>query len=278
MLRLHTFSVALMLFVLGLFGLLLLQGRSLVKAARESVDLVIEMTEAATVDNGQQLVAFLEQQDFVRPQSVDYRSRQDAVLEMEEELGEEFRLLQLDNPFRDLITFNVRQEYLRPDALATIRNELRARRSVSDVFYQDDVITSVVYNLERIGWATFAIGLLLLIVVIFLIYNSTRANLSRDRFLIKNMELVGAEFGFIARPYLWRAGMSGFVSGGIAIGLLTAFLFWLHGQFADATGLLSFATVVGLYGVLLLLGIGVAGLTTYFTLNRYLQLRTEDLY
>ena len=278
MFRTPTFSVALMLFVLGLFGLLLLQGQSLVKAARESVDLIVEMTEDASTTDGQQLIAFLEQQTFVRPGSVAYRSRQDAVLEMEEELGEEFRLLQLDNPFRDLITFNVRQEYLDPDALAIIRNELRARRAVNDVFYQDDVITTVVNNLESVGWVTFALGVVLLVVVVFLIFQSTRATLARDRFLVKNMELVGADFGFIVRPYLVRAAVSGFVSGAIATALLTGFLFWLHGQFADATGLLSFATVVALFGFLLLLGIGVAAATTYVTLNRYVQLRTEELY
>ena len=267
-----------MLFLLGLFGLMLLQGQALVKVARESVDLIIELKEETSPDDAQSLVGFLRQQDFVRPQSVSYRSREDAVQEMEEELGEEFRLLQLDNPFRDLITFNVKQEYLEPDRLAVVRNEIRARRIVSDVFYQDDVITSVVQNLQKIGWVTFGLGIILLLVVIYLIYNGTRLALAKDRFVVKNMELVGADFGFISKPYLTRAAISGLVSGTLALILLTLLLTWIQGQFENTAGLLAASSVVALYGFLILLGIGVSVTTTYLTLHRFVQLRTEDLY
>ena len=271
-------SVALMLFLLGLFGIFLLQGRQLIKTARESVDLIVEFTAEAQRTDVQRVRQFLEAQSYLRRGSIDYRSREEAVEEMRNDLGEDFTKLDLDNPFHDLLTFNVTERYLQADSLARIRTVLREDRSVSDVFYQESVVSKVLTNLRRATIVTLILGIAMLAVAVWLIHNTVKLALSADRFLIKNQELVGADWAFISRPYLRRAFLNGLLSGLLAVIGLLLLLFWLVPQFAGGGGLLSGTAVFSFLAFVVLLGIVVVFGSTWWVLQRYLNLRTEELY
>ena len=271
-------SVALMLFLLGLFGIFLLQGRQLIKTARESVDLIIEFTADARRGDVQRVQQFLEVQPFIRTGSIDYRSKEEAVEEMRNDLGDDFTRLNLDNPFHDLVTFNVTELYLQPDSLAAIRTLLREEASITDVFYQESVISKVLTNLRRVTLLTLILGIAMLTVAIWLIHNTVKLALSDDRFLIKNQELVGAEWSFISRPYLQRAFVNGLLSGLLAVVGLLLVLFWIVPQFGEGATLFKGTTVVFFLSTIVLIGIVVVFGSTWWVLQRYLNLRTEELY
>jgi cell division transport system permease protein len=213
----------------------------------------------------------------------DLRAEYQALLDraaelMEDDFGEDFMKLGLPNPFYDMFSFNVDAAQMQADSLAQVREALRALPYVSDVFYQESLIDEVAGNLETLGWLALGIGLFFVIVAVTLIHNTVRLALYSNRFLIKNMQLVGASWGFISRPYLWRALGHGFIGSVLAILGLGGLLIWLRSLIPELGLLQGGVTFLYLFGALMVLGMLIYLLSTYWVVNKYLRMRVDDLY
>lgn len=271
-------SVSLVLFLLGLFGLILVQGRTLIRLAKESVDLIAELkpdTGAAALAAVRQRI---EAHPAVKPGSLRVTTKAEAAELMREELGAELTELGLDNPFFDVISFNVRESYLGPDSLAALRADLRTLGAINDIYYQESLVGDVGRNLRRITWVGGILGVLLLGVTLLLIHNTVRLALHANRRLIRNMQLVGATWGFITRPYLLRSLWNGLLSGLLAVLLLGGVLLALRSQVPDVVQLYDYTGLTLLFGLLIVLGIAVSTGSTYAVVRRYLHLRNEAIY
>lgn len=271
-------SVALVLFLIGFFGLLLLQARYLVQSAREQIDLIVELRPENEEGAQAQVIAQLNGADFTRPGSVRFVSREEALEQMSEDMGEDILRLDLPNPLFDVVLFNVKADYLESDSLAHIRTLLQANPAVSDVFYQESLIDKIAGNATRIGWIALFVGLFLIGVAMVLIHNTIRLALHANRFVIKTQELVGATWGFISRPFLRQAIWHGFISSLLAIAALLGVQVWMQTRIPDLP-LLEQPVAIGiLFVLLLLLGISISWGSTYYVVRKYLRLRVDELY
>lgn len=271
-------SMALVLFMLGLFGYALLYGRQLASVLRESIDIVVEMKEQAGKAEADSLSAALRRSDFVKAGSVRFISKGEAARTMKEDFGEDFSRLGLPNPFYNVVTFNVRAGYMHPDSLTWIREAVREMPGVNDVFYQENTAELVAANIKKIAWVALIISGFFIFAAATLIHNTIRLALYANRFLIKNMELVGATWGFISRPYLRRAVLHGLLSGAIAGGAL-----WLVHTGVEVAlpqwNIPGSLQVVGLLSVfLVVLGVALHTSSTYLVVRKYLRLRVDDLF
>jgi cell division transport system permease protein len=271
-------SVALVLFLLGFFGLLILNAQQLVRRYKEQVNLIVEIKSDAAVEQVSDLRLYLEQAAYTRPGSIQWISKGDAVKMMKTEYGEEFLKLDLPNPFLDVVLFNLRAEYMQADKLSRIREELKALPGVSDVFYQENIVSSIANNLQRASYFALGLGLFFLLVAITLIHNTIRLALYSNRFLIKNMELVGASWNFISRPYLVRAILHGLLSSLLAALALLGLVFWISHQIPELALLQNNNALIIVISALLFCGVILYTSSTGFAVNKYLRMRADDLY
>lgn len=273
------FSLALVLFLLGLVGLWTFQASYLTRQLQENLDIIVELKAEHTETQRNELVTYLKSADFHKAGSqINYIPKADALADMGEDLREDLSDLGLNNPLLDVVTFNVPLEEMKEERLAAIAAEVQALPGVSGVFYQENFVDRIAANARKLGYLLLGLAALFALVAGLLIHNTVRLSLYANRFTIKTQELVGASWGFISRPYLWRAVGQGLLSGLLAIGAVAGLLFWLNSVLPELQLLGQPLPLLYLAGGVLLLGVFINFLSHYVVVRRYLRLRLDDLY
>jgi cell division transport system permease protein len=271
-------SVALVLFLLGFFGLIIIHAQRLVSGLKEKINVMVELKEGTNTEAVAGIEEYLHQSEFVRPGSAVFISKEEAAGLMRKDFGEDFMKLDLPNPLYDVITFNVRSSYMQPDSLEKIRATIREMSVVSDVYYQESLLNEISENIGRIGYIALVIGLFFLLVAVTLIHNTIRLALYSNRFLIKNMQLVGASWEFISRPYLMRSVRHGILSGLISTAGLALMLAWTWQGLPELKSLQHMPSFAALFTGLLLIGVLINITSTFHVVKKYLKMRVDDLY
>lgn len=271
-------SVALVLFILGFFGLIALHAHSLVQIFKERVDIWMELRPDIQQDDVARIVGEVRNKPFVKQESVRFISREQAAATMRRELGDESLLEELPGMMRDVVQFNVRAAYLQSDSLAAWRSELRRDSAVADLYYEAANIGNIGANVEKIGWISLGLGFLLIFAAVTLIHNTIRLALYANRFIIKNQELVGATWGFITRPYLRRGILNGLLSAALAIIALVVLLWWGRKTIPELKDLEDLNGILMIFTGVVMLGMLISGLSTYLVVHKFLKLRIDDLY
>ena len=271
-------SVALVLFVLGFFGLMTLHGRKLVNLFKEKVDIWLELKPVQSQADVSTLIRRIQQQPFVKPESVTLITREQAAASMKKDLGDSSMLEDMPDLLRDVIRFNVKAEYLDTARLSEWRETLRRDTLVADLYFEAANTGNVSGNLQSLGLVTLVLCVLLVLAAVALIHNTIRLDLYSNRFLIRNQELVGASWSFIGKPYIRRGLMNGLLSGLLAVLSLSLTIIWLHSIVPELEALGDPNAVLLVMTALVLLGILISGFSTWFVVNRFLKMRIDDLY
>ena len=269
-------SVALVLFLLGFFGVALLFVKQQANNQQEKISMMVELKEEADSSNLSQLKESLQTANFTR--DVHFVSKQEAGELMRHSLGDDYINPDMPLPFFDAYSINLKAECMGKDSIAAISIRLKENTAVSDVYMDEGLISEVSKAVEKIALIAFIITALFIIVVITLIHNTIRLNLYSDRFIIKNMELVGASWRFISRPYIRRGVFNGFLSGLIALGIVAVLWFFLQKQFSELNLLLKNYVFWSYVMGLVLLGVLISWVSTYYVVNKYLKMRLDKLY
>jgi cell division transport system permease protein len=271
-------SMALVLLLLGFLGLLMLYGREIITVFKERVDIWVEIRNDATQNDEKRLEGVLKSKNFVRTGSVEFISRTDAAREMQNELGDTSMLADLPNLMYDIFRFNVSEKWLETDSLAAIRTEIKQDSLVSDVFYEQTNTANIGKNLKKLGWLVVAVGILFIFVAITLLHHTIRLALFSNRFLIKNQEMVGATWSFIARPYIYKGAWLGFLSAILAIFGLLLLRFFAFQQMPELCDFENISATMFLFCGLMLLGVLISGLSSWAVVRKFLGTRLDDLY
>jgi cell division transport system permease protein len=269
-------SVALVLFLLGFFGTALLFTQQQVTNQQEKISMMVELKENADDLTLQMLKNSLPKADFVR--EARFVSKEQAGAMMRKSLGDEYIAADMPLPFYDAFSVNLKSDRLNSDSIAAISTRLRTNEAVSDVYMDEGLMGDVAKTVEKIAFIALIIAALFIIVAITLIHNTIRLNLFSDRFIIKNMELVGASWGFISGPYIRRGVRNGFLSALLAIILLGVLWLFAQKEAPELNDLLKnplfWASGIGL----ILLGVFISWMSTFYVVNKYLKMRLDDLY
>ena len=271
-------SIALVLLIIGFYGLLLLFGQRAIDSIKENLEIIVELSPSATVESHETLTAYLESQPFIKSNSIQFISKEEGLLKLEREFGEELIDFDFDNPLFDVIIFHVKTEFAQSQSLKNIKLELLENTTVQDVHYQDIIVENLETNSQKFSWIILLIGSLFLITAIALINNTVRLALNDNRFVIKNMQYVGATEGFIIRPYLNKALLHGLLSGVLAVAGIFGLLTFLNQQISGLFTNIFSTEVLLLCGILLFVGIGISSVSTFIAVRRFLRKRMADLY
>ncbi len=277
-----TFSITLALLVIGLFGLLLVHTNRLTTIIQENVEVQVFLKKDIQPGERNRIQRILTSKRYV-PQSeeqtlVRFISRDEAAEQFIKDTGEDFTELLGENPLRDLFVINVGQTYQSVDSLQLIEKELEALNGVYEVTFVESLVRSINQNLTKISAILVGFAVILLIVVVILINNTIKLALFSQRFLIRSMQLVGATGRFIKRPFLNRALIYGALSGLCTSAILYGLYQSALSKIEDLKQLQDEQSILILYGILVLLGMIVAYLSTLLAVKRYLKTSLDELY
>ena len=271
-----TLSVSLVLFILGIMAMLGILANNLSVYVRENIGFSIVLKETATESNVAQLQAVLANAEYVK--AAQYISKEEALQEVILELGENPEEIIGVNPMQASIEVRLKADYAHPDSIVDINSSLSKYKYVEDIYFQKDLIKSVNDNMRTIGFILFALAMVLMIISYVLISNTIRLTAYSRRFIIYTMKLVGATPGFIRRPFILSNILCGVIAAVIAIILLTACMSYVVSEFDNFYALLSTRMMLIVYGVVLLLGILLTAISSFFAVNRYIGMKRDDLY
>ena len=276
------FSITLALFVIGLFGLLLLHANSLTRMIRENVTMQIFLNQTISESEKIQIQKTLAGKEYVavmedQPQ-ITFISKEEAAEQFIEDTGEDFTQFLGENPLRDAYVININTDFQDTEALAKVKLDIERMNGVFEVTYVENMIRSINENLAKVSLVLLGFAVLLVIIVAVLINNTIRLALFSQRFLIRSMQLVGATAGFIQRPFLRRSFFHG-ISGGILASVLLLFVLqYMNQQIEDIEQLQNPASIFILMGLLLLVGGFIGFLSTYRAIKKYLKMSLDELY
>jgi len=269
-------SIALVLFLLGTLGLLILNTKKLADRAKEQITISIFLKDnAKTVEVGQ-LQKSLEMAEYTK--AAVYVSKEEAAEQLSADLGENFEEYLGFNPLKNSIDVQLKADFVSENKVAEIVAELADKAYVNEVSYDKFLVGLVAKNVERIGfWILVASGIFTFIAVL-LINSSIRLSIYSKRFIIKTMQMVGATKRFIRRPFIWTNVKLGMLGALLALITIGGVLYYLDFNFPDLR-LFDDLVVLGLLFLgVFVLGILISVVSTYFATQRFLNLRTDDLY
>ena len=276
------FSITMALFVIGLFGLLLLHANALSQMIRENVEIQIFLNQTIAENDRLKIQKTLSSKEYIAEtesgQQISFISKEEAAEDFIKETGEDFRQFLGENPLRDAFVIRIKPEYYNTEALQKIKLDIERLGGVFEVTYVESLVESINKNMAKISIVLISFAVLLVIIVSVLINNTIRLALFSQRFLIRSMQLVGATARFIQRPFLTRSVLHGFLGGLLAAALLLLILQYANRQIEDIDQLQDTYKIGILLGGLLLLGGTLGFLSTYRAVSKYLKMSLDELY
>ncbi|MFM7023192.1 MAG: cell division protein FtsX [Flavobacteriales bacterium] len=272
-------SIALVLFVIGLLGLMILNVKSISDKVKENFECNIYIKDDAKKADVMQFKKMMEAKDFVISTSYIDEDSAKKILAAELDPTEQFDDIVGDEQVLEAsVVIKVKAEYTHPDSLKKLETELLKNTVVSDVRYDSDNLMKIHQNVERAKPWLLGISGVLLFIAVVLINNTLRLKVYSQRFLIRTMQLIGAKWSFIRKPFIFSALLQGIIGALLAILLLMGFLSFLidhQPDFADIQNPeMNFMLYLGLLG----LGILITGISTIIAVNKFLRLKTDELY
>ncbi len=271
-------SISLVLFLLGVFALLMMHAQKLSKHLKENIGFEVVMNSNVKETKILQLQQELNAMPAVK--STEYITKEDAIRRLSEDLGEDFMqwLGNEENPLLPSIDVRFNADYANNDSIAAIQAHLRNNTAIKEIYYQKSLVNAIDKNVNRIGFALMVTSLVLLIIAITLIRNTIRLSIYSKRFLVRSMQLVGATPAYIRRPFVRSGTMQGFFGALLADIFLALMLYGLNERLPELTLVQDYTTILGSFVGILLLGMLLGGLSTRIALRKYLYADVDQLY
>jgi cell division transport system permease protein len=271
-------SIALVLFLLGLFALLMMHAQKLSNHLKENIGFEIVMNSNVKEDNILRLQQELEAMPSVK--STEYIPKEEAIRRLSEDLGEDFLqwLGNEENPLLPSIDVRFNADWANNDSLTIIQAQLLKNKDVKEIYYQKSLVDLINQNVNRIGIALMVASLILLIIAITLIRNTIRLSIYSKRFLVRSMQLVGATPAYIRRPFIRSGVLQGFFGALLADAFLALLLYGLTKRLPELTFVQDYTIIIGIFVGIIILGILLGGLSTRLALRKYLHADVDRLY
>lgn len=276
------FSIALALFNLGIFGLLLLSGNEVSRRLKENFEVQIYMSNDADSAALQGFRNFLKQRPYLSTaqgeDNIRFTSKEEAAEKFIKETGEDFSQFLGENPLRNAYSIRIAEPYLQSDSLLKIKKDLQAQPHVFEAVYLESLVGDVHNNLARISLLFVGIAILLTFAVIWLIRNTVRISVYAKRFLIRSMVLVGAEPWFIQKPYLLNGLWQGFLGAFLASSALLVSLHYALHYFPPLRSVVVPEQLFLLVLFLFLSGMLLSGISAFLSVRRFISQRLDQLH
>ena len=269
-------SISLVLFLLGLLGLLVLNSKKVADYFKEQIAITVFLKDSAKEVEITQLKQSLALAEYTK--SAEFVSKEDAAKDHQETLGENFIEYLGENPLQNSIDVYVLADYVTPEKMEEITNELKSKGFVDDVIYDKPLIAQLTENVQRISFWVLVISGIFTFIAVLLINSSIRLSIYAKRFTIKTMQMVGATKKFIRQPFVWKSVRLGIIGAVVAMIGMAIVLYYLNESFPQLQLLGDPVLLTILFVFILFMGIIITWISTFVATQRFLNLRTDDLY
>lgn len=271
-------SITLVLFLLGVFALLMMHAQKLSNHIKENIGFEIVMNSNVKEAN----ILYLQKELDAMPavKSTEYITKDEAIKRLSEDLGEDFLswLGNEENPLLPSIDVRFNAAYANNDSLEMIEKQLLENSDIKEVYYQKSLVEVINQNIKRIGTALIAASIILLLIAISLIRNTIRLSVYSKRFLVRSMQLVGATESFIRKPFVKSGVSQGLFGALLADILLFLMMYGLTRRLPELALVQDLMVSLCIYAGIVVIGIVLAGISTHSALRKYLNAHIDKLY
>ncbi|RUA10838.1 MAG: ABC transporter permease [Flavobacteriia bacterium] len=269
-------SIALVLFMLGILGLLILNTKKVSDYFKEQAAITLYLKDEISKEQIKKLQSSIDKEAFTK--ETRFTSKEEAAEIYKKENGEDFMNFLGYNPLQNSIDIFVKADFVTPEKMEEIAKKYKKNQFVEDLSYDKPLIDLLTKNVKRISIFILIFSALSTLIVVVLINNSIRLSIYSKRFTIKTMQMVGATKRFIRRPFIWGSIKLGIIGGFIALLALAGLVFYIHKNYPEFNMIDDKIQLAALFGGVFLIGILITWLSTYFATQRFLNLRTDELY
>ncbi|CAN5278625.1 permease-like cell division protein FtsX [soil metagenome] len=269
-------SIGLVLFLLGLLGLLVLNTKKVADHFKEQIAMTVYLKETAKEVEIEQLKKSLAMAEYTK--SSTYISKEDAAAAHSEEIGEDFMEFLGYNPLQNSIDLYMKADYVSPEQIDEIAADLTSRNYVEEVVYDKPLIALLNDNIKKISFWVLVVSGIFTFIAVLLINSSIRLAVYSKRFIIKTMQMVGATKRFIRLPFILKSVKLGVIGSVLALIGMALVLYYLNRSFPELNLLGDISLLAALFIGILLMGIFITWASTFFATSRFLNLKTDELY
>ncbi len=269
-------SVFLVLFLLGILGIFILNSKKLADDFKENIAMTVFFKNEANDSIIKSFGNELKNTKFAK--SYQFVSKDAAAKQHTDIIGEDFMSFLGENPLQNSYDIHLKADYVFRDSISKIERNFKSNIAVSDIIYDKQLVNLVNDNIKKVSMWILIVSGFFTIIAILLINSSLRLSIYSNRFIIKTMQMVGATKAFIRKPFILQSIKLGIAGAVMAILALCSVLWYLESNFPNL-GILSDQLAI----ILILIGVFLAGVfitwgSTYFATQKFLNLRTDDLY
>ena len=269
-------SLSLVLFVVGLLGLVLINAQKLSDYVKENIGFTIMLKDGVNEIETLKFQKILDASDFAK--STSFTTKEQATADLKTDLGEDFVEFLGYSPLLASIDVKLNAEYGNTDSLQIITNELSENTNVFEVYYQEDLIDKLNSNVNRLSFFLLIFGVLLFFISFALINNTIRLSVYSKRFLIRTMRLVGATNSFIQKPFLSKGIYQGIYSSLFAIFMLIGAIQLVQGDTANMLNIDDLKIIGIVFLLILASGLFISIFSTFFAVRKFIKLTENELY
>jgi len=269
-------SIALVLFLLGCLGMLVLNAKKVADHFKEQVVMTIYIQDSAKEVEVNQLKTSLAMAEYTK--STTYVSKEEAAEIMKAETGEDFMDFVGYNPLKNSIDVYLKADYVTSESLATISGSLSDKAFIEEIRYDNDLVELMNNNVKKITFWVLLISGLFTLIAVLLINSSIRLAVYSKRFIIKTMQMVGATKQFIRKPFVWKSVQLGMIGAIVALIGMGIVLYYLNQYFPELELVKKPVMMTGLFIGIFLIGVLITWLSTFIATQRFLNLKTDQLY
>ncbi|MDH7446033.1 cell division protein FtsX [Aquimarina sp. 2201CG14-23] len=269
-------SISLVLFLLGLLGLLVLNTKKVADHFKEKIALTIYLKDTAKEVEIKQMEKSLALSEYTK--STTYISKDEAAEEHSKDIGENFMDFLGYNPLQNSIDVYLKADFVDQVQIDEITKSITKKDFVDEVIYDKPLISLLNDNIKKISFWVLLISGIFTFIAVLLINSSIRLSVYSKRFIIKTMQMVGATKKFIRKPFVWKSVRLGMIGAIVALIGVAIVLFYLDKAFPELALLKDEILLVGLFTGVFGIGVLITWISTFFATQRFLNLRTDELY
>jgi len=269
-------SISLVLFLLGLLGLLILNTKKVADHFKEKIALTIYLKDSAKDVEIKQLEKTLALAEYTKTTS--FISKDEAAEEHSKDIGENFMDFLGYNPLQNSIDVYLNADFVDPAKIEEISESITKKNFVDEVIYDKPLISLLNDNIKKISFWVLLISAIFTFIAVLLINSSIRLSVYSKRFIIKTMQMVGATKKFIRKPFVWKSVRLGMIGAVVALIGVAIVLYYLNKTFPELALLEDTVLLIMLFLGVFGIGVFITWISTFFATQRFLNLRTDELY
>ena len=269
-----TIIMSVVLFLFGFFGIFFIISNSIANSFKENFSISIFFKEDAKNIEITQLQNEILMSDYV--EKLKYVSKDEAVLLMKDEYGQDFIKELGFNPLVNSIDFNLKSEYVEATLLDSISRLIENKNYVDEIVYDKNLINIINDNIKRISLWLMPSIIILLIITFLVINSSIRLSIYSNRQLIKTMQLVGATKVFIRKPFIKINIFLSLISSIISISAIILLMYYIDLNISFIENI-SIESIIILFLIIICLGLFISYISTFFATQNILKIKADNL-